>query len=197
MSLGALGVQLGFSPNPFTTNLAGLNNAIRFETNVVSHFYIVIGDESGYWICCTSDYSFVDPGLLILDSWHHVALVWGDEGREFSGYFDGIEVFNTINDQETCAIRTGGNGSPQVICLPLFPTKFPDAHIGGGLQPVPKRYWRGLVDEVKIYQRALGADGIKDVYIAVNPTGQQYAVTVRTSYKGSQQSAVVMVAVGN
>ena len=125
----------------FTTNLAGNENAVSFEEQLEGGFIAVVGISSPQ----NSHYTFTST--FTANVWHHVAFVWINGGSEIKGYFDGVESFSTPTN-------------------PFFPSSFPDAKIGIGVATSPERYWKGLVDDVRIYNLALTVDEIKSIYEA-------------------------------
>ena len=127
--------------HPFTTDLSSGDNTVRFEESGSRTFYAVIGNASGSkdW----PDYAYALDGLLP-NSWHHVALIWENYGSDIKGYFDGVERFTSATN-------------------PYFPTSFPDAKIGVGGGTASVDFWKGLVDEVAIYNYALSAEEIKSL----------------------------------
>ncbi len=134
--------------NPFTTNHAGSNNAIRFEEDSAGRLYASVGNAFGKtWL---PDYAFTS--VLTPNVWYHVALVWSGDGSDLKGYLDGVERFSTDSN-------------------PYFPTNFPDAKIGAGYSTSPERFWKGLIDEVEFFDRALSADEIRAIYEA-GPAGK-------------------------
>ncbi|MFA5094088.1 MAG: LamG-like jellyroll fold domain-containing protein, partial [Candidatus Omnitrophota bacterium] len=91
---------------------------------------------------------------LSYDEWHHVACTWN--GTPFVDsikvYLDGKEQMNKGRDQASITFR----------CLRNFNTSIP-IHIGHyyvASAPATHYYFKGKIDEVAIYDRALSADEI-------------------------------------
>jgi hypothetical protein len=70
--------------------------------------------------------------------WHHLALVWTGQDRVL--YVDGVEVARDAH-----ATPAGSSG---------------ELHIGCGADAAPATFWVGLIDDVRVYNVALGADEI-------------------------------------
>ena len=107
--------------------------AIRFAAEEGGPFFAVVGNLSGS--TAWPEYAFTHD--LAPDTWHHVALVWGRDGTDMDGYFDGLLRFTS---------RTN----------PFFPDAFYDAALG--------RDWDGLIDEVAMYDQALSDDDIREIF---------------------------------
>jgi hypothetical protein len=81
----------------------------------------------------TSGKSLTSDAYLLDDQWHRVALVW--DGTNRSLYADGVEV---AKDAQPNLAASSGN-----------------LQIGGGKNLTPTTLWSGLIDEVRIYNRAV------------------------------------------
>ena len=66
--------------------------------------------------------------------------------------------------------------------------------IGTGTTLQPVNMFGGVIDEVKIFNRALSDEEIREVYEGSSPAGG-YEVTVRGSNKGNERTAVATVEV--
>lgn len=124
--------------NPFTTDFAGANAGIRFEEESSGRFVTVIatgpsGNDPGI-------HEYVSSGLHV-GTWYHVALVWDSSSNNVKGYLDGVEKFNENHTD-------------------IWPTALQDIQIGRGYSNHSSRHWKGTVDEVAIYNRALSAEEI-------------------------------------
>lgn len=85
---------------------------------------------------------------ITLGNWHHIGIVYSQTRQSI--YLDGVEVANRTYSGET--LRT--NSDPMEI---------------GADQGITSRRWRGIIDEVKLYDRAIsGAEVIADMN-ATNP----------------------------
>ncbi|MHC5185166.1 MAG: LamG-like jellyroll fold domain-containing protein, partial [Planctomycetota bacterium] len=105
------------------------------------------GDENSIEFACSgvsnNDYGYIGGDENINDSqWHHIAGVY--DGKEISLYIDGML---DISEQ-----ATGYISSDQ---LPVLIGAAPDFY---------DRNWNGLIDDVRIYSRALTAEEISELY---------------------------------
>jgi len=124
--------------NPFTTNYAGGNAGIRFEENSAGNFALAMGDDYGQ-----SEYThtYLTSGLSS-NTWYHVVLTWDKTSNKVTGYLNGVKKFDDTQ--------------------PIWPTTIPNVAIGGILWP--DRSWKGSIDEVAIYNRALSSSEILQQY---------------------------------
>lgn len=105
---------------------------------------------------------------------HHYAYV--RDGKEHKLFLDGVVV-----------VRDSFSGGPgNTFDVPLA--------IGTGTTLQPINMFGGVIDEVKIFNRALSDEEIREVYEG-GSSGGAYEVTVRASYKGNERLAVVTVEV--
>ncbi|MHC4507426.1 MAG: LamG-like jellyroll fold domain-containing protein [Planctomycetota bacterium] len=81
------------------------------------------------------------------DEWHHVAGVYDMENTQWFLYVDAVEDTGSVAASASGNIN-GSSGQPLLI-----------GSDGGDL-----RYWGGLIDEVRIYARALSAEDIRELY---------------------------------
>jgi hypothetical protein len=71
-------------------------------------------------------------------------LVWNGTANTVKGYLNGAVVFD----------------EPQLI----WPTGFPAVTLGSGYNAELERQWKGNIDEVSIWNKALDADEIRVLY---------------------------------
>jgi hypothetical protein len=78
----------------------------------------------------------VSESVITDGAWHHIGLVWDGSNRTL--YVDDVEV------------------AKDTAALP-YPLKSSDGglHIGTGKAMEPGTYWSGLIDDVRIYNRAV------------------------------------------
>lgn len=145
--------------NCFTTYYNnGNNNSIRFEEDASdgSHtnaFVVVIGNGSSFTVLYYFDSLINRP--LKTNRWYHIALTWDVSGATATGYLDGQKVFNSA-----CS---------------TFPSTFPSITIGYGFYE-SNRYWKGWMDEVAIFSRALSPQEISQYYKWATGTPKRYFV---------------------
>ena len=121
--------------NPFTTNFAGGNSAIRFEEHSSGLFAVAIN-----WASAADDHEYTSS--LSPNRWYHIALAWDSGGNNVRGYLDGAKVFDESQTR--------------------WPITMPDVQIGRGFDA--NRHWNGKIDEVRIYNRALSQPEIQTLY---------------------------------
>lgn len=108
--------------------------------------------------------SFVAGNTVLQDDeWHHVAVVFPDDGvlmRDILLYVDGlIDHINETDENngnlevDTVGEETGGN-----------PLVFGSRQGGNG-----NEFYRGLLDEIRIYSRALTPEQIQAIYVSERP----------------------------
>ena len=125
--------------NPFTTKFQGLNAGIRFELNESGMFSVYIGDDA-------ADYTFhmyLNSGLTI-NTWWHVVLVWDSVNNNVKGYLNSVKKFDNSHTK--------------------WATTLPQIAIGNGFSS--SRYFNGLIDDVRIYEKALEIAQIEAMYYA-------------------------------
>jgi hypothetical protein len=81
----------------------------------------------------TSGKPLTSDAYLLDDQWHRVALVW--DGTNRSLYADGVEA---ARDTQPNLAASSGN-----------------LQIGCGKSAAPTTFWSGLLDDVRIYSRAV------------------------------------------
>jgi hypothetical protein len=77
--------------------------------------------------------SLTSPAVITDDAWHRVAFVW--DGSNRSLYVDGIEV---ARDTQASLVASAGG-----------------LYLGVGSTLAPGTFWSGLIDDVRIYNRAV------------------------------------------
>ena len=77
------------------------------------------------------------------DTWHHIGLVWDGSRRHL--YADGSEVATDIDDWLDLNSSDG------------------DLYFGAGKTFDAASFWSGLIDDVRIYDQALGAEEIREM----------------------------------
>ncbi|MBU3935296.1 DUF2341 domain-containing protein, partial [Patescibacteria group bacterium] len=115
--------------NPLSTKYLGGNSCFRFEeyTTISPYggFSTIIGNDGGTY----TSHSYLTSNTLQVNTWYHVVLVWDSVTNMATGYLDGQQKFNEAHT--------------------YWPTTLPSITIGGGFDV--NRYWKGLIDEVRIY----------------------------------------------
>ncbi len=124
--------------NPFTTRRHGGNVGFRFEENAAGNFGAVVGNDSGAYDGHTY------TSALAAGTWYHVVLVWDKTKSKITGYLNGSLVFDDPNT--------------------LWATSFDDVSVGTGYSSSGGRQWKGGIDELMIFNRALTEQEVKQLY---------------------------------
>lgn len=98
------------------------------------------GSDAGYKFY-VNDNQFIDTGAITPDQWYHIVCVWNEETGKIEVFVDGVSK-GDISDTTDDAITT-----------------FYLASKGGA-----SRFFNGLIDEVRIYKRALTLAEIEVIY---------------------------------
>jgi hypothetical protein len=91
----------------------------------------------------TSPSALQSEFVITDDQWRHVGFVW-DGSRRYL-YVDGAEVASDVGTLTPLISSDGG------------------LHIGAGKNLDASSFWAGLIDDVRIYNRALSADEIEQL----------------------------------
>jgi hypothetical protein len=137
--------------NPFHTHYLGSNRGIRFEqyssANPFGGFNAIIGNDSGD----NSVYDYSPGDILTANIWYNVVLVWNTSSNNVVGYLNSIQKFNASHT--------------------LWATTLPSISIGVGFDS--SRYFRGIISNTTIYNRALSATEIQQNF---NATRGRYGI---------------------
>ncbi len=109
---------------------------LRFEGDATGAFAVGLGPILG-------------GRLLMSDmkphTWYQVTFAWTT--NSFTGWLNGQKVFTGTHDNQ------------------LF-LNFSSVTVGNGYSTEPERYWMGLIDEVRIYNRVLSDAEVSSLYTA-------------------------------
>lgn len=103
-------------------------------------------------------------GVLSVNKWTHVVYVWDSQKSYF--YADGVLVNTKVADNPAINQDRASNIT-----------------LGGNIYTWAVRYWPGAIDDVRIYDRALSASEVKNLYqlgainknvMNVTPSGNRY-----------------------
>ncbi|OQA31279.1 MAG: Laminin G domain protein [archaeon ADurb.Bin336] len=125
--------------NPLTTNYLGFNSGIRFEENSSGNFAVVVGNDAGNYDAAT----YITSGMKA-NNWYHIVYSWNRVSNTEQGYLNGIMVFSNSHN--------------------LWPTSIPNFTIGNGFDS--SRYWKGGIEEVAIWDRALSSSEVNNLYVS-------------------------------
>jgi hypothetical protein len=119
------------------TSASNISYGMHFDNPPVAITFWV--DSDGYWgPTCTVN---TGSNSIASNTWYHVVGTWG--GGNIRIYLNGSLV-----NSATCTASAFNNTAP--------------VKIGGNVSSW--QYWYGLIDEVRIYNRALTAEEISDLY---------------------------------
>lgn len=141
---------------PLSTSYAGWDTCFKFEEDANGHFVVGLAPIAGYVGWFTTN--------LQAHTWYHVAVAW-----------DGTTVRGWLNGKQTFAMEHRGKLS----------TDFRKVAIGNGYSTAPNRFWKGLIDEVRIYRRALPDAEIPQ--LADPSTARAAAVALRTTVSSKSE----------
>ena len=124
--------------NPLSTSGAtGGNEGFRFEENTAGVFHVRAGNDSGVNHTPYSMTTSLEPG-----QWYHVVATWGEpNSNSVRAYMNGVQVVNS-----SFAYAFASNLANLEIGRGFSATD------GGGA-----RWWKGMIDEVAIYDATLDA----------------------------------------
>ena len=112
--------------NPLATG--SINVGIRFEENAAGAFGMVTGDDAG---------SYMPQPILSgmqTNKWYHVAYTWNTTTNTETRYIDGVQIFSGTQTH--------------------WPSSLSNFRIGTGFDNSAQRSWKGLVDDVRLYNYA-------------------------------------------
>ena len=125
---------------------------------ILTSFYIYVGGTSSPWdvtfaVQGSPDNLYVDAdGTVTAGVWYHAALTW--DGTTLIGYLNGVEVGRTVGS------TTMSDGSSNADIL-----------IGARNGSPRDAYFKGWIDEVALYEKALAPDRILAHYTAGTARG--------------------------
>ena len=139
--------------NPFSTDYASGDDCIRFEASSTGRFTmgaLGLGTISPY---PNGVYEETYTETLQPNQWAHVVYAW-DRERDY-GYLNGRLVFSTPHPSPDARVH------PNIPYTAKFwrdrSLTFNRIAVGNGYSTALNRYWKGLVDDVRIYNRVLSA----------------------------------------
>lgn len=159
--------------NPFSTDYASWDDNIRFETSSTGTFF---GGGHG-----------LGRGDLFMTAmepqrWYHVAYVW-DQTYVY-GYLDGNLIFKNPHPPAWSKVHPDlplSAGQYKATTL-----NFSNVAIGNGYSTEANRYWKGRIDEVRIYDRPLSAQEV----LLLNQ-GREDSLILHYSFDTNNAPAVV------
>ena len=137
--------------NPFSTDYANWDSCIRFEESSDGQFCIgALGLGAGPFTTSMKPMT-----------WYHVAYAWDDMAAY--GYLDGKAVF-TINhpDPKSSVHPNISNNAGYWKGRSL---DFRNVAVGNGYSTDPSRYWKGWIDDVRIYYGPLTESEVSKLYM--------------------------------
>jgi|GEM_PF-1647239 len=146
--------------NPFSTDYAGWDDNIRFEETADGVLSVGALGLSTVTPFPNGVYEEIYTDALEAGRWYHVIYAW-DEVRDY-GYLDGQLVFSTLHP--SAGVKVHPN-------LPLTAGQYRQATldfnrvaVGNGYSQSADRYWKGDVDEVRIYNRVISSGEAAALY---------------------------------
>ncbi|MDP3981429.1 MAG: LamG domain-containing protein [Chlamydiota bacterium] len=136
--------------NPFSTRLFSWDDNIRFEESAAGVFAVgALGMGVGTYT------ESLEPLR-----WYHVVYAW-DENNGY-GYLDGQLVFTTPHPDPASSVHPNlpyTAGYYKERCL-----NFDNVGVGNGYSTQAERFWKGSVDELRIYNRVLSESEVIKIY---------------------------------
>ncbi|MGD9874317.1 MAG: LamG domain-containing protein [Kiritimatiellia bacterium] len=123
------------SRNVFTTEYAGWDDCMKFESAADGSFVVGALPIVGWYTTSLS-----------ASNWNHVVFSWTKTNAW--GYFNGEKKFDL---------------SHSGVYPPGINLNLNNVAVGNGYSTALNRYWKGMVDEVRIYNRALDPQEIADL----------------------------------
>jgi hypothetical protein len=124
--------------NPFTTDYASGDDCIRFEAYNTSNFVAGGLGMTGSMTMTTS---------MLPSNWYHVAFVW-----------DKTNAWAYLNGRFVCHSKHSGTYPPGLNL------NLANVALGNGYATMANRYWKGLIDEARVYRRTLSATDVTNIY---------------------------------
>lgn len=123
----------------------------KWDGDNESYLLAQYGDEVRFYLDSASNYVETSSANLSAGKWYHVAGVFSQSGKSAKIYINGVEQATTTtgtipssigNDEGYFAIGAEDSTAP----------------------PNPTNFYDGLIDEVRLYNRALSSDEIHELY---------------------------------
>jgi hypothetical protein len=135
------------------TGCYAYNNGWSFRTYSNSggdrSLYFQVPHSSGEYDKWANYWS--SDGTIIANTWHHVAAVWDGSTKTAKLYIDGAEPSYQTTNPGVGAYNSDASRNKEIGRIP---------HVGG------IQYFNGVIDDVRIYDRALSAWEIWELYQA-------------------------------
>jgi len=136
--------------NPFSTDYAGWDDCIRFEENSKHEFVAgALGMGVGFFTTAMA------PAR-----WYHVVYSW--DAQNGYGYLDGKPVFTTAHPVPDSRVHPDIPGTAAYWKEQSL--TFRNVCVGNGYSMEADRHWKGGLDEVRIYNRAITALEAKQLF---------------------------------
>lgn len=146
--------------NPFSTNYASGDANIRFEETSAGGFSMGALGLGTITPFPNGVYEETFTDSLQMDHWYNIVYAW-DEVQDY-GYLDGILVFSTPHPAADSKVHPDlllTAGEYRQITL-----DFDKVAIGNGYSLASERFWKGYIDDVRIYNRVLSEGDVKEYY---------------------------------
>ncbi|NTV29584.1 MAG: cellulase family glycosylhydrolase [Candidatus Omnitrophica bacterium] len=165
--------------NAFTTAFADWDACIRFEEDSSGKLNVgALGMGQGGWY----------TNALGANRWYHVVYSWDDKSAY--GYLDGALVFKNPHPDAASKVHPDlplTAGEYRAMTLNLR-----NVAIGNGYSGEASRFWKGWIDEVRVYDRALSTDEVLKLY-----RNNEDALVLYYSFDTAPQNGVVADESGN
>jgi parallel beta-helix repeat protein len=125
--------------------------SISYASSATANDFVITNYSD--FVICIGDQTIGPTGVSANDGiWHHIAITWKNSNGQVKLYKDGIEEF-------TGTVFTGGTITPSGS---LVIGSDQDC-IGGCFEA--NQFFKGIIDEIRIYNRTLTSDEIQELFI--------------------------------
>ena len=136
--------------NPFSTDYAGWDDCIRFEEDSKAEFVNgALGMGAGFYTT-----------TMAPSRWYHIIYAW--DAQNAYGYLDGRLVFTAAHPDPNSSVHPNIPGTAAYWKEQSL--TFRNVCIGNGYSTEADRHWKGLVDEVRMYNRVVTAAEAKQLF---------------------------------
>ena len=162
------------------TDMSTYASALSTADNVNNDNFQIADNGSNGIVAITENKSqWLEGGDIARDNWTHVVAVKYADNNSLAFYINGALGVNNMlscptNKKDSCA----DNNS-----LTTFDTNWEKIKIG--INRVSQNHWKGYIDEVKVYGRALSATEVSNLYQNDTPSSTGTAWSKGLDFDGS------------
>jgi hypothetical protein len=135
------------------------------------------GSNSNSWATYQSGY-----GTILRNSWYHAVAVWNSSTKTAKLYIDGTEPSYQVTHPGVGTYNSDASNNKEIGRIP---------HAGG------MQYFNGIIDDVRIYNRALSAEEIETVMHSKPASSEPNLIAYWDFDEGTGQTAADISGNGN